>query len=83
MSHCSDHWLMRHCTDNTGLYSDIVHPSTIEDVVKHFPRLQWSSCFANTIHEENRRKPWSHTTTLGEEEFPSMVLGNKLMAPYE
>ncbi|KAJ5175967.1 urea hydro-lyase/cyanamide hydratase [Penicillium canariense] len=69
--------------DNAGLYSDIVHPSTIEDVTKHFPRLQWSNCFARTIEKENKLKPWSHTSTLGEKDFSLMVLGNTLMAPYE
>ncbi|OQD67770.1 hypothetical protein PENPOL_c003G06455 [Penicillium polonicum] len=69
--------------DNTGSYANLIHPSTIQDVSSHFPRLKWSGCFASTIHEENRLKPWAHTTTLGEEEFPNKVLGNTLMAPYE
>ncbi|WEW57943.1 cyanamide hydratase family protein [Emydomyces testavorans] len=69
--------------DNTGSYADLVHPATIEDVSKHFPRLGWSNCFAATIRRENGLKPWAHTTALGVEEFPSKVLGNKLMAPYE
>ncbi|KAJ5970114.1 uncharacterized protein N7479_000032, partial [Penicillium vulpinum] len=69
--------------DNTGSYANLVHPSTIQQVSDHFPRLKWSKCFASTIHEESRLKPWAHTTTLGEEEFGSKVLGNTLMAPYE
>ncbi|KAL1985172.1 hypothetical protein VTN96DRAFT_8194 [Rasamsonia emersonii] len=69
--------------DNTGSYADLVYPSTIEDVSKHFPRLKWSNCFAATIRRENSLKPWAHTTVLGEEAFPAKVLGNKLMAPYE
>ncbi|KAF7593182.1 hypothetical protein BBP40_011812 [Aspergillus hancockii] len=69
--------------DNTGSYADIVHPSTIEDVSRRFPRKQWSNCFATTIRRENELKPWAHTTTLGEEAFPAKVLGNSLMAPYE
>ncbi|CAG8090464.1 unnamed protein product [Penicillium olsonii] len=69
--------------DNTGAYSECVHPSTIEDVTTCFPRMKWSSCFAATIHRENELKPWSHTTTLGEYEFPAKVLGNKLMEPFE
>ncbi|KAK9234980.1 hypothetical protein V1525DRAFT_411355, partial [Lipomyces kononenkoae] len=68
--------------DNTGSYGDLVHPSTIEDVSKQFPRKQWSHCFAATIRRENGLKPWAHTTALGEEAFPSKVLGNKLMLPY-
>ncbi|KAE8381686.1 hypothetical protein BDV26DRAFT_255253 [Aspergillus bertholletiae] len=69
--------------DNTGAYADVVHPSTIEDVSRRYPRKQWSNCFAATIRRENELKPWSHTTTLGEEAFPAKVLGNSLMAPYE
>ncbi|KAJ5224627.1 uncharacterized protein N7469_008130 [Penicillium citrinum] len=69
--------------DNTGSYADLVHPATIKEVCAHFPRHKWSQCFAATIHRENGLKPWSHTTTLGEEDFPAKVLGNKLMDPYE
>ncbi|KAJ5552026.1 hypothetical protein N7535_000027 [Penicillium sp. DV-2018c] len=69
--------------DNTGRYAELVHSSTIEDVSKHFPRLQWSQCFASTIGEEIGLKPWAHTTTLGEKEFAEHVLGNTLMRPYE
>ncbi|PWY69704.1 cyanamide hydratase [Aspergillus heteromorphus CBS 117.55] len=69
--------------DNTGLYADLVHPSTIDDVSLHFPRLKWSHCFASTIHRELEIKPWAHTTALGIEDFPSKVLSNTLMSPYE
>lgn len=69
--------------DNTGTYSELVHKATIEDVTKHYPRLKWSDCFAAVIHRENSLKPWAHTTTLGEEEFPAKVQGNELMAEYE
>lgn len=70
-------------SDNTGTHANLIHPSTIEDVSKHFPRQKWSDCFAATIRRENSLKPWAHTTALGEEAFPNKVLGNKLMAPYE
>ncbi|KAE8360844.1 hypothetical protein BDV27DRAFT_133871 [Aspergillus caelatus] len=69
--------------DNTGAYAECVHPATIEDVSHHFPRMSWSHCFAATIRRENELKPWSHTTTLGEDAFPAKVLGNKLMEPFE
>lgn len=69
--------------DNMGLHADLVHKDTIEDVVKHYPRKGWSGCFAATIRKENALKPWAHTTKLGEEEFPSGVEGNELMAPYD
>ncbi len=69
--------------DNMGGNAELVHKETIEDVVKHYPRQKWSSCFAATIRKENGLKPWAHTTSLGEEEFPGGVEGNELMAPYD
>ena len=69
--------------DNMGGHVDLVHKETIEDVVKHYPRKKWSTCFAATIRKENRLKPWAHTTALGEEKFPGGVENNELMAPYD
>jgi cyanamide hydratase len=69
--------------DNMGSHADLIHQGTIDDVVAAYPRKKWSSCFAATIREENRQKPWCHTTALGEEDFPNGVLGNKLMERYE
>ena len=69
--------------DNMGGNPDIIHKTTLEDVVRGFPRKGWSGCFSSTIREENSLKPWAHTTALGEEDFPNGVKGNKLMAPYE
>ncbi|KAJ5682264.1 HD domain containing protein [Penicillium macrosclerotiorum] len=70
-------------TDNTGAYADLVHPDTITDVSKHYPRHHWSQCFAATIRRENSLKPWAHTTALGEKDFPAKVLENELMKPFE
>ena len=69
--------------DNMGGHKDLIHEDTIKDVTKRWPRNNWSSCFAATIRKENGLKPWAHTTTLGEEDFPNGVQGNKLMQPYE
>lgn len=69
--------------DNTGAFSACVHHATIEDVSNNFPRMKWSHCFAHTINREIELKPWCHTTTLGIDDFPSKVLGNKLMEPFE
>lgn len=69
--------------DNVGLYEQLVSKGTIENVVREFPRLEWSKCFAKTIRRENSLKPWAHTTHLGEEKFPSDVEGNELMRPYD
>ncbi|KAL2067105.1 hypothetical protein VTL71DRAFT_1529 [Oculimacula yallundae] len=68
--------------DNMGLNPKLVHEETIKGVVGEFPRLGWSGCFAKTIRKENALKPWSHTTHLGENEFPCGVENNQLMAPY-
>jgi cyanamide hydratase len=69
--------------DNVSNRPEIVHEVTRVDVNKAFPRNGWSKCFHDTILEENGAKPWAHTTSLGEEEFPNSVLGNKFMAEYD
>lgn len=69
--------------DNMGGNTELIHPETKLDVVKVFPRLGWSQCFASTIREENGLKPWAHTTSLGEEDFPNEVLNNKIMSEFE
>lgn len=69
--------------DNMGGRPELVDKKSRDEVVAKFPRLQWSSCFSKTIREENRLKPWAHTTHLGEEDFPQGVAGNELMAAYE
>lgn len=73
----------RRSTDNMGGCSGLVHPDTIKNVVKAYPRKGWSACFAATIREENKAKPWAHTKHLGENAFPEGVANNKLMAPYD
>lgn len=69
--------------DNMGGNPEIIHADTRIDVNKAHPRNGWSRCFAETIREENRIKPWAHTTALGEEDFPNGVLNNQLMAEYD
>ncbi|PQE06473.1 hypothetical protein CJF32_00002364 [Rutstroemia sp. NJR-2017a WRK4] len=69
--------------DNMGGNAQLVSKETIENVVKEYPRLKWSTCFAHTIQRENGLKPWAHTTHLGERDFPDGVMENKLMAEYE
>ncbi|KAL5340217.1 hypothetical protein BJX70DRAFT_127855 [Aspergillus crustosus] len=60
--------------DNIGGNAQLVHDNTVKDVVEHYPRLKWSSCFASTVGEEVRLKPWAHTTALGD--FKGKILGN-------
>lgn len=67
--------------DNMGGHEKLVDKATLESVVKAFPRLGWSGCFANTIKEELGLKPWSHTSVVPG--FEEGVRGNKLMQPYD
>ncbi|KAL4757695.1 putative urea hydro-lyase/cyanamide hydratase [Aspergillus foveolatus] len=60
--------------DNIGGHANLVHDDTVKDVVKHYPRLKWSSCFAATVAEEVELKPWAHTTALGD--FKGHILAN-------
>ncbi|KAL7276870.1 hypothetical protein RUND412_000110 [Rhizina undulata] len=76
-------WGRTETIDNLGGHASLVHRGTINDVVARFPRKNWSSCFAATVREEIKVKPWCHTTALGENDFAEAVKGNKLMEPYE
>ncbi|KAK1148871.1 hypothetical protein N8T08_008756 [Aspergillus melleus] len=69
--------------DNTGMHSQLVHADTVRDVNRQFPRLRWSGCFADTVRQEMQLKPWAHTTTLGEDDFPAKILSNPLAAKFE
>jgi len=69
--------------DNMGGNPELVHAETRVDVNRAFGRRGWSGCFAQTIREENKVKPWAHTTHLGEEAFPAGVLGNVLMGEFD
>ncbi|KAL3469346.1 hypothetical protein BJX99DRAFT_265288 [Aspergillus californicus] len=60
--------------DNVGGHAQLVHDDTVKDVIEHYPRLKWSSCFASTVGEEVGLKPWAHTTALGD--FSGHILGN-------
>ena len=69
-------------SDNMGYHPDYVHADTIKDVVKHYPRCNWSGCFSKKIREEVAVKPWCHTTA-STEKFPHDVENNSLMEPYD
>lgn len=72
--------------DNLGARPYLVHETTRADVNRAFPRGGWSGCFAKTIREEVKAKPWAHSTHLGGmdgEVFANAVEGNLLMAEYE
>ncbi|KPM37976.1 hypothetical protein AK830_g8607 [Neonectria ditissima] len=67
--------------DNVGLFNRIIHETTLKDVNRVFPREGWLGCFADTIREEKRLKPWCHSTHIAD--FEAQVESNKLMNPYE
>ncbi|THV64882.1 cyanamide hydratase [Aureobasidium pullulans] len=68
--------------DNMGYRAGYVHEDTIKDVVKNYPRRNWSGCFSKKIREEVEVKPWCHTTA-STGKFPHDVEHNELMAPYD
>ncbi|KAK8062374.1 MFS transporter [Apiospora hydei] len=71
--------------DNMGSRPELVHARTRDAVVGRWPRLGWSRCFGEVIREEMARKPWGHTSHLGEA-FPRGVRENGergLMSGYE
>jgi len=69
--------------DNMAWNPEIVSEETIVEVVGAWPREGWSGCFSETIREENRLKPWCHTTTLGVDAFPDGVKNNELLKRFE
>jgi len=68
--------------DNIGSKQELIHELTQEEVNKLFPRRNWNSCFAKTIREEVRVKPWAHSTHLGKS-FADDVEKATFMAEYE
>ncbi|KAH6634873.1 hypothetical protein B0J18DRAFT_32755 [Chaetomium sp. MPI-SDFR-AT-0129] len=72
--------------DNLGARPYLVHETTRGEVNEAFKREGWSGCFARTIREEVKAKPWAHSTHLGGmdgEGFANAVEGNMLMESYE
>jgi cyanamide hydratase len=66
--------------DNVGANAGLIHKSAIEAVCNECPRINWTSCFSSTIHEEISENPWAHTTVIVN--FAGKVEANKLMQPY-
>ncbi|CAI4720884.1 AEG_G0044130.mRNA.1.CDS.1 [Saccharomyces cerevisiae] len=61
--------------DNVGSNTDLIHIDTVSAINEQFPRLHWSSCFAMVVDTENSRKPWGHTSSLGDD-FSKKVICN-------
>ena len=64
--------------DNVGLNNHLIHKDTLDAVNKKYSREGWLNCFASAIDNENKLKPWGHTSALGVEDFRNDVLGNEL-----
>ncbi|KAH9202078.1 hypothetical protein LQ764DRAFT_94671 [Zygosaccharomyces rouxii] len=62
--------------DNAGANTNLIHQETIYSINEKYPRVNWSTCFANVLSKEDTQKPWSHSTTLGIEDFKEKVLNN-------
>ena len=71
----------RNNADNAGSNPTLISRSTIESVVAAYPRGHWSGCFANTIGEELKLKPWAHSSAIPN--FAETVAENKLMEPWD
>ncbi|KAK4506565.1 hypothetical protein PRZ48_000297 [Zasmidium cellare] len=67
--------------DNAGLNAELVHRSTIEEIVGVWPREGWSGCFAGVVRAEVEGKGWCNTTRI--EGFAEMVEGNEVMREWD
>lgn len=62
--------------DNVGKNTEYIHADTLDAVNKKYSREGWLGCFAHAIDNENKHKPWGHTSALGVDEFRDLVLAN-------
>lgn len=62
--------------DNVGLNTEYIHEDTLDAINKKYSRAGWLGCFAKAIDNENKQKPWGHTSALGVDEFRDNVLAN-------
>jgi cyanamide hydratase len=50
--------------DNIGAVSQYVHPETLENVIKEYPRPGWSGCFKRTVEKEKKVKPYAMVSRI-------------------
>lgn len=67
--------------DNAGKNPSLVKTEFIDSICETWKRNGWSSCFASTVREEIKAKPYAHSTAL--DGFAEMVEGNELMEPWD
>lgn len=66
--------------DNVGAHPGIVHETTRESVIAKYPRDGWLGCFAKTVEEEMRIKPWCHSTHV--KDFADTIRGCEFWKSY-
>lgn len=64
--------------DNVGKNLEYINPKTLARVNEKYLREGWLGCFADAIDNENKQKPWGHTSQLGVPNFRDDVMANKL-----
>lgn len=66
--------------DNIGAPqpSNWVDGKTIESVNHRWPREGWSGCFASTVSEEKKLKPYAMVSRI--EGFEDAIMGNEITA---
>ena len=71
--------------DNIGAGADLVHPETIENVVREYPRPGWSGCFKKTVEKEKSVKPYAMVSRIEgfEESIEKNGAQGGLMAKYD
>ncbi|KAH0843096.1 hypothetical protein AYO21_08796 [Fonsecaea monophora] len=71
--------------DNIGAGKELVHPETIENVVREHPRPGWAGCFKRTVEKEKKFKPYAMVSRI--EGFEELIAQNGapggLMAKYD
>ncbi|KIW91267.1 uncharacterized protein Z519_08163 [Cladophialophora bantiana CBS 173.52] len=60
--------------DNIGAVKELVHPDTIENVVREYPRPGWSGCFKRTVEKEKKYKPYAMVSRI--EGFEELIARN-------
>ncbi|KAA8910396.1 hypothetical protein TRICI_004194 [Trichomonascus ciferrii] len=68
--------------DVVGNNGNLVHPNTVDNVVRAFPRLQLNVYFSDAMNNEVTLKPGCITASRGELYF-SEIKNNKLMQKYD
>jgi cyanamide hydratase len=70
--------------DVIGSNTTLIHSTTYSDIATKWPRLGFNQHFARLMEEEMVIKPWSHTTTVQEENgFCAKIRGNPFTKEFD